>query len=193
MPRNVEPHRGPAALAALQDRYVRLAGEIASVAIEVEEDERKIDHVWITVRAGTAGRLQISMSTCSRHNRAAGFDPRVRVGTIESPWSELPEAGVREVPSLDYGVIEAARPVDYIAHDRMAMEQLLVEKSRRAIFVEAWGEFYVRTHIGVHQVHSRRGSLGVPRDVVGKDGAVQFYYREPRVREMLLLKFVGQP
>jgi hypothetical protein len=180
-------------LTALQDRYVRLAGEVASVAIETADDDSKIDHVWITVRAGMVGRLQISMSTCSRHNRAAGFDPRVRVGTIESAWSELPDVGVREVPPLDYGLIEAAHPVDYAAHDRPAMERLLVEKSTRAIFVEAWGDFYVRAHIGVHQVHSRRGSFGVPRDVVGKDGAVQFYYREPHVREMLLLKFAGQP
>ena len=183
----------PAALAALQDRYVRLAGEIASVAVETDADERKIDHVWITVRAGEIGRLQISMSTCSRHNRAAGFDSRVRVGTIETAWSELPESGVREVPPLDYALIEAEHPVDYTAHDRPAMEQLLMEKSRRAIFVEAWGEFYVRSHIGVHQVHSRRGSFGVPRNVVGQDGAVQFYYREPHLREMLLLKFAGQP
>jgi hypothetical protein len=185
-------HHLPASVAALHDRYVRLGGEIAAVAIETAEDDSKIDHVWITVRAGELGRLQISMSTCSRHNRAAGFDSRVRVGTIESAWSELPEAGVREVPPLDYANIEAKHPVEYIEHDRPAMERLLVEKSRRAIFAEAWGDFYVRTHIGVHQVHSRRGSFGVPRDVVGRDGAVQFYYREPGVREMLLLKFAGQ-
>jgi hypothetical protein len=59
--------------------------------------------------------------------------------------------------------------------------------------VEAWGDFYFRAHIGVHQIHSRRASNAVPRDLIGRDGAIQFYYREPRVREMLLFKFAGQP
>jgi hypothetical protein len=47
---HVPPH-----LLELQDRYVTVAGDVAAVAIEEEEDERKIDHVWITVRAGEFG------------------------------------------------------------------------------------------------------------------------------------------
>ena len=183
----------PPHLLQLRDRYVTVAGEVAAVAIEIEEDERKVDHVWIAVRAGEFGRLQISLSTCSRQSRAAGFDPRIRVGTLTSAWDELPPAGVREVTPLDYRVLESAEHIDFKPHERSAVEEMLVTRARRAIFVEAWGDFYVRAHIGVHQVHSRRASHAVPRDLLGRDGAVQFYYRAPNVREMLLFKFAGQP
>ena len=166
---------------------------MASVAIETDDDDRKVDHVWITVRAGEFGRLRISLSTCSRQSRAAGFDPRVRVGSLSSTWTELPTAGVREVAAFDYAALEAAQQIEYVAHERSEIEQMLVRRARGAVFVEAWGDFYVRAHIGVHQVHSRRASFAVDRDIVGRDGAVQFYQREPNVREMLLFKFAGQP
>jgi hypothetical protein len=178
---------------ALQDRYVTVAGEVAAVAVESDADDRKIDHVWITVRAGEFGRLQISLSTCSRHSRLAGVDPRLRIGSITSAWDELPVAGLREVTPLDYAVLESAEHVTYTPHERHAVEEMLVARSRRAVFVEAWGDFYMRAHVGVHQVHSRRASFAVPRDIIGRDGAVQFYYRNPDVREMLLFKFAGQP
>ena len=187
-------HRVPEHAFALHDRYVTVAGEIAAVAIEQEEDERKIDHVWITVRAGEFGRVQISLSTASRQSRALGFDPRVRVGVIRSTWSELPVAGVRLMtPPFDYGTIEREQPVEYTPHDRPALERLLTDKARRAVFVEAWGEFYIRAHIGIHQIHSRRASHAVPRDVIGEDGAIRFYFREAHASEMLLFKFDGQP
>ena len=179
---------------ALRDRYVCVAGEIAAAVVEEEEDERKIDHVWITVRAGDFGRVDISLSTASRQSRALGFDPRVRVGSIRSTWSELPAAGVTVVTGpLDYSTLEADQPVDYAALERTAIERLLIDKARRAIFVEAWGEFYIRAHIGIHQIHSRRASHAIPRDVIGKDGAIRFYFREVNTTEMLLFKFDGQP
>lgn len=176
----------------LRDRYVSVAGEIAAAVIEQEEDERKIDHVWITVRAGDFGRVEISLSTASR-SRALGFDPRVRVGLIRSTWTELPPAGVTPITGpLDYATLEAEHPVDYTALERPATERLLIDSARRAIFMEAWGEFYVRAHIGIHQIHSRRASHAVPRDVVGKDGAIRFYFNEAHTTEMLLFKFAGQ-
>jgi hypothetical protein len=179
---------------ALRDRYVCVAGEIATAVVEQEEDERKIDHVWITVRAGEFGRVDISMSTLSRQSRALGFDPRVRVGVVRSAWIDLPAAGVRPMTKpFDYAAIEREHTTDYIAHERPAVEQLLIDKARRAVFVEAWGEFYVRAHVGVHQIHSRRASNAVPRDVLGQDGAIRFYFRESHTREMLLFKFDGQP
>ena len=179
---------------ALRDRYVVVAGEIAAAVVEQEEDERKIDHVWITVRAGDFGRVDISLSTASRQSRALGFDPRVRVGTIHSRWDELPDAGVRPITGpLDYAALEAEQPVDYAPLERAALERLLIEKAQRAIFVEAWGEFYIRAHLGIHQIHSRRASHAIPRDVIGKDGAIRFYFREGNAREMLLFKFDGQP
>ena len=193
MSKRAARHHVPPHLFALQDRYVSVAGEVAAVAGEKEADERKIDHVWITVRAGEFGRVQISLSTCSRQSRAAGLDPRLRVARITSSWSELPPAGVREVEPLDYRVLESAAPLDFIAQERSGLEEMLVTRARRAIFVEAWGDFYVRAHIGVHQVHSRRASAAVSRDIIGRDGAVQFYYTAPDQREMLLFKFAGQP
>ena len=84
-------------------------------------------------------------------------------------------------------------PTEFATIEREALEQLLLEKTRRATFVEAWGELYVRAHIGIHQVHSRRAGLAVPRDVIRKDGAVCFYFERPNHRELLLLKFEGQP
>ena len=177
---------------ALRDQYVAVAGEIASVVIEQEEDPRKVDHVWIEVRAGEFGRVEISLSTASRQSRALGFDPRVRVGFVRSRWKELPPAGVQKTAPLDYRLLEAAHPIDYVPLERVAIEQLLIDKAGRAIFVEAWGEFYVRAHIGVHQIHSRRASFAVPRDVIGQDGAVRFYFREANAMEMLLFKFDGQ-
>jgi hypothetical protein len=187
-------HQGvPAHVLAWENRYVIIAGEIAAVAAEREADDRKIDHVWIDVRAGEFGCLQIALSTCSRQNRAAGFDPRVRLGLIESIWTELPPAGVRVAPPLNYAQLEATHRVHYNVFERAQLEELLVEKARRAMLVEAWGEFYVRSHIGVHQVHSRRASFAVPRDEVGHDGALRFYFREANLSEMLLFKFAGQP
>ena len=185
--------RLPQNVSGLVDRYVSVVGEIASVAIESNDDSAKIDHVWISVRAGEYGRVQVSLSTASRQSRAAGFDPRVRVGVIPSAWTELPPAGLRVTAPLDYGLLEAAHRVVYAPFERVVVEQLLLEKARRAIFVEAWGEFYVRAHIGIHQIHSRRASYAVPRDVIGKDGAIRFYYTEANASEMLLFKYDGQP
>ena len=169
-----------------------MAGEIAAVSVEKEKDERKIDHVWISIHAGEVGRLQVALSTCSRQNRAAGFDARVRLGSISSAWSELPPAGLRKVDPLDYAVLETAHAVEYVPYERTTLEELLVAKARRAIYVEAWGDCYIRAHIGVHQIHSRRASFAVLHDLVGRDGAVQFYFQD-KMRELLLFKFAGQP
>ena len=46
---------------------------------------------------------------------------------------------------------------------------------------------------GIHQLHSRRGSHAVPKDHLGRDGAVQFYFAESQRSELLLFKFAGQP
>ncbi len=133
MPERRARHHVPEHLLALQDQYVTIAGEIASVAVEREEEERKVDHVWIEVRAGEFGRLQIALSTCSRQSRAAGFDPRVRLGIIESRWTELPRAGLRNAIPLNYAHIEAAHAVRYDAVARADLEMLLVGKGRRVV------------------------------------------------------------
>ena len=72
------------------------------------------------------------------------------------------------------------------------METLLIDKATRAIFIEAWGELYVRIHVGIHQVHSMRASCSVLRDLVGRDGAIRFYFAEEKRAELMLFKYCGQ-
>jgi hypothetical protein len=94
---------------------------------------------------------------------------------------------------LDYREIEATGSVTYIEYERPALETLLAEKTGLALFIEAWGELYVRNHLGIHQVHSRRASCSVLQDYEGRDGALRFYYRDNATAEMLLFKYCGQP
>ena len=135
--------------------------------------------------------LRISLSTHSRQNAAAGFDPRIRLGSIASTWSELPPAGMAKSPGLDYAILEASAATTFLEFERPTLEQLLKDKATRAIFIEAWGELYVRTHVGIHQVHSMRASCSVPRDYLGRDGAIRFYFSGHA--ELLLFKYCGQP
>jgi hypothetical protein len=165
---------------------------VARILIETNARPEKIDHLWLDLRAGSDGVLRVSLSTCSRQSRAAGFDPRVWLGIVESTWSELPVAGVAPARPLNYSAFESMRPIDYLPYERRALEQLLTERSGRAIFAEAWGSLYLRGRPGVHQIHSRRASFAVPTDRSGEDGALQFFYEEG-VCEMLLFKFAGQP
>lgn len=140
---------------------------------------------------GDAGPLRIALSTHSRQNAAAGFDARVRVGVIEGAPS-LPAAGIVPSSGLDYSTLEAETPVAYLEYERPALEIFLADKTRRAIFIEAWGELYVRNHLGIHQVHSRRASCSVLTNYVGRDGAIRFYYADG-IAELLLFKYCGQP
>ena len=177
----------------LRDRFVAVTGTIESVTPETNIDQRKIDHVWIEVRAGAHGLLQIAVNTHSSKSAEAGYDERVRLGIITSTWTELPAAGMRLVESLDYATIEATRPIDFFPYDRVVLEELLVRKAEAACFAQGWGDFYVRAHLGVHQIHSRRSSFAHHVDHQGKDGALELYFYKEQRRELLLLKFAGQP
>lgn len=170
---------------------VHVAGTPIAFAAEVDRVPANIDHFWITVGLGTGEPIRIALSTHSRQSAAAGFDPRIRLGILKSTWSELPPAGVLKSPGLEYAAIEAASPVTYVETERPALETLLTERSTRAVFIEAWGELYVRTHIGIHQVHSMRASYSVLRDFVGRDGAIRFYFAD-KTSELLLFKYSGQ-
>ena len=116
----------------------------------------------------------------------------MRIGIVPSIWQTLPPAGLVESTGLDYHVLENVSPVTYVEYERPALEHLLTEKTSGAIFIEAWGELYVRTHLGIHQVHSMRASCSVPRDLHGRDGAIRFYFDDGRA-ELLLFKYCGQP
>jgi hypothetical protein len=175
-----------------QGEFVVTDGEPVAYAAETSVAPANIDHFWITIRTGNPGLLRIAINTYSRNNAAAGFDPRMRVGIVASTWSALPAAGVFKCPGLDYADIESKSVVTFVEYERVALEQLLMEKIRRAIFVEAWGELYARGHLGIHQVHSRRASCSVLKDHQGRDGAIRFYFGEDSSAEMLLFKYCGQ-
>ena len=172
---------------------VHVAGTPIAFAAEVDRVPANIDHFWITIGMGTGEPLRIALNTHSRQNAAAGFDPRLRIAIVASAWTELPPAGLNKSPGLDYRQIEASSAVTYVEYTRPALEALLTDKARRAIFIEAWGELYVRTHVGIHQVHSMRASCSVLRDFVGRDGAIRFYFAEDSRAELLLFKYCGQP
>jgi hypothetical protein len=172
---------------------VHVAGVPIAFAAETDRVPANIDHFWITVGSGSGEPIRIALSTHSRQNAAAGFDPRVRVGVVASTWQELPSAGMAGCRGLDYQEIEATHPVTYAEYERPALEALLAEKTGRALFIEAWGELYVRNHLGIHQVHSRRASCSVLQDYKGRDGAIRFYFADEARTEMLLFKYCGQP
>ena len=174
------------------DEFVVAAGELVAFERETGADPGKIDHFWITIRADDFGRLRISINTWSLKHAADGFDARMRVGVFASKWSVLPASGVFPAAGLDYADFERASPIVYREMERLALEELLTAKARRAIFVEAWGALYLRDRLGIHQVHSRRASCSVRTDYVGRDGAVRFFYRENAAAEMLLFKYCGQ-
>lgn len=169
------------------------AGVPIAFAAETDRVPANIDHFWITIGIGSGEPIRIALSTHSRQNAAAGFDPRVRVGVIVSAWQELPSAGMTGCRGLDYQEIEAAQPVTYIEYERPALEALLAEKTGRALFIEAWGDLYIRNHLGIHQVHSRRASCSVLQDYKGRDGAIRFYFAEGARTELMLFKYCGQP
>jgi hypothetical protein len=186
------PQHRLAELTVLRGKFVRVAGEPVGCEIERDNDPSRIDHLWITIRAGVFGSMRIAVNTISLRNRDLGFDSNVRVGTIPSSWNQLPAPGVFASDPVDYSNLETAQTVIFQEYARMALESLLVEKIDRSTFVEGWGELYVRGHTGIHEVHSRRASHAFKTDYVGRDGAVRLYFQEGRA-EMLLFKFYGQP
>jgi hypothetical protein len=193
MPNERKQRPVPPELFRMRDRFVSVAGPIESVTVETGDDPKKIDHVWLEVRAGEQGLLQIALNTRSRKNAEAGYDPRVWVGIVTSSWTELPATGAGAAEPLDYSQIAAAHPINFVPYDRAALEELLVQKAKAACFAQGWGEFYVRAHLGIHQVHSRRASFGHPVDHQANDGALELYFDNERQRELLLFKFAGQP
>jgi hypothetical protein len=170
---------------------VWVAGRPIQFEIERSVDETRVDHVWLDIEAGDAGFYRIALNTWSRSSFASGFDPRIRVAIVASTWNELPPSGVFSSDGLNYSAIETKNGGGFQPYERTTLEELLIRKFERAIFVQAWGELYERGHRGLHQVHSRRASAVVQTDYIGRDGAVCFYY-ENRERETLLFKFFGQ-
>ncbi len=92
-----------------QGEFLRAAGQPIAFAAETGRVPGNIDHFWITLRIGNGDPLRIALSTHSRQNARAGFDPRLRVGVVISAWSELPEPGLHACARLDYHEIESSQ------------------------------------------------------------------------------------
>ena len=117
---------------------------------------------------------------------------RIRLAIVASTWSALPAAGIFPSDGLPYAAVEAENKVTYREYERVALEALLIRKIDTAVLVEGWGELYLRSHPGIHQVHYRRKTGAPPAGERNRDGAVRFYFREQSATELLLLKFLGQ-
>ena len=172
-------------------KFVHVTGVPYTVELEQSEDPLRVDHVWITIEAPPFGRIRAAINTLSRFNRDAGFDARVRVGIVAGTWDEKPENGLLEERGQDYAMIEAALPVTYEFYEHEALAELLVSKAKSAVRAEVWGELYAQDHLGVHQIHNRRASCAVARDLKGRDGALKLYYAD-NTTELFLFKFCGQ-
>ena len=174
-------------------KFVHVIGVPYSAEREPATAEDIADHVWITLEAPPFGRLRAAINTFSMVNHAGGFDARVRVGIVKSGWTEKPTPGLVEEPGQDYAKIEKTTPIAYEPMESEALADLLMERVKRAVRIELWGDLYARDHLGIHQIHSRRASCAVAIDLQGRDGALKLYYAEENAAELFLFKFCGQP
>ena len=173
-------------------KFIHVTGVPYTVEVEQSDDPLRVDHVWITLEVPPFGRVRASINTLSRFNRDAGFDGRVRVAIVAGTWDEKPQNGLVEEAGQDYAMIEAALPVTYEFYDHDPLVELLVTKAKTAVRAEVWGELYAQEHLGIHQIHCRRASCAVTRDLKGRDGALKLYYAD-NTSELFLFKFCGQP
>jgi len=173
-------------------KFVHVCGVPYAVTHETAENPDDADHIHLTLEVPPYGRLRAAVNTFSRLNRAAGFDPRVRMGIVTSTYEKKPEPSLEELPGQDYAQLEAILPIAYEHYEREPLVELLMEKMKRAIRADVWGELYARDHLGIHQIHSRRASCAVAADRPNRDGALQLYYPD-NTCELLLFKFCGQP
>ena len=88
--------------------------------------------------------------------------------------------------AFDYSEVEEREQVVYREVNDLALQTLLMDTAKRSVMIEAWGDLYLRDHVGLHQVHSRRASAAVT--LAGRDGAIRFYFAN-NVCELLLMKF----
>jgi len=172
--------------------YAHVVGTFAKTETEVAGVPDRADHVLITIDVPPCGSVLLSVNTLSRLNRNANFDPTVRVAIVKTSYAGMPEPFIEEAMGLDYATIEAQFRPHWESYERDPLADLLMERARAALRIEAWGEIYRAQHLGLHQIHSRRASCAVKTDITGHDGALRFYLRDGHA-EMLLFKFCGQP
>ena len=180
-------------LRALAAPYVHAVGDDLRARIESHRDPRLVDHVWITMDAGIHAPVMVSVNTTSRRNRDAGFDDRIRLGTLRGSWTMLPPRGFAASRGQSYESLEKSSNIFFEHMDQEAMENFLIDTTHRAIRLEVWGApYHRRTKPGIHQIHSRRASCAVREDIVNQDGLLQFYFAENSTL-LVLMKFCGQP
>jgi hypothetical protein len=173
-------------------KFVHVTGVPYTVEQRPVDDPAKADVIWLTVEAPPFGRLRASINTTSQLNRDGGFEPKIRVGTVKSTWTEKPPHGLVEDPGQDYAKIDAAFKVVYHPMEREALFNLLNERAKRAVRAELWGELYASETLGIRQIHCRRTSHGFADDTRNRDGALKFYYADANAAELFLFKFDGQ-
>lgn len=169
-----------------------MAGTVIDFQIEQAAREENIDHVFVNVDAGMASPVTLSINTLSFRNRVAGYDPRIRLGTMRWQWTHLPASGLYPLGSFDYGTVELLGCVEFRVEERGAIEEFFALRCANCRRIEAWGAPYQRVRPGLHQIHSRRASAAVAEDWRGRDGSVRFYFDEGQRSELVLLKFTGQ-
>lgn len=173
--------------------FLLAVGGDLQARVEQHRDPAAIDHFWITMDVGSAGRVFVSVNTLSKRNRDAGFDPRVRVGILRGAWTKLPERGARACPGFDYAEAEGGANVYFEHYERRKLEELLLATTRRAALLEVWGTPYFHKYrAGIHQIHSRRPSCAVAEDLANRDGALRFYFATDQTSSLFLFKFCGQ-
>jgi hypothetical protein len=171
---------------------VRVVGRPLRQEVERNPNPATRDHFWITISVAGLGPVLLSINTSSLRNRRAGFDDRIRVGRVRSPYHRPPTGGMSRSRLLNYRSIEENANVFYEYYEREALENLLGELTSRASWVQAWGVAFARQTLGVHQIHCRRASCAVAEDLLQMDGALRFFRAEEAEAELLLFKFCGQ-
>ncbi len=178
---------------AVPDLVHAVGGDLRA-RMEEHPNPEYIDHVWITMEAGGPERMTVAVNTLSRRNRLAGFDPRLRVGILRGTWQHLPGRGVSRCKGFDYAEIESQANVFFEHYESVALEELLLDTTSRAMLLEVWGApYHQRRRHGIHQIHSRRASCAVSEDIRNLDGALQFYFPVEQTTALFLFKFCGQP
>ncbi len=170
-------------------------GPVIEAVVESSPQPERVDHVWITIEPMRGQRLVLAINTLSQKNRGAGFDDRIWVGRVWGHWEILPQATIEPWAEFAYAAIESQANVFYETLGRLAMEELLLELAESCLLLEAWGTPYHRQRgkiSGLHQIHSRAPSCAVREGLVGRDGALRFYFAQDQKTLLLLCKFCGQ-
>ncbi len=154
----------------------------------------QIDHIWITIDVKPVGLVRAAISTESARSRAAGVDPRVRIGLLTRDSKPAKKEFFKPAKGLDYAKIEQENPVEFQWYRKAEAEKLLLDIAARASQLEIWGHAYMNRHLGIHNIHSLRPSCAAAEDDDDGDGAMLIHSTNPNQRpQLLMLKFCGQP